>query len=67
LNSINKAIRQIAEIVHMGLNDISDVIKKYTGEENDSINKARQKILELLNHLQGKVAKQILIQHNTLP
>ena len=28
-----KTSRQIAEVVHMGFKDISDVIKKHTGKE----------------------------------
>ena len=34
-----KTIRQIAEVVHMGFKDISDVIKKHDGEDGDSIDR----------------------------
>lgn len=59
-----KTIRQIAEVVHMGFKDISDVIKKLTCEENDSVGKREKskdaRAFELF--LQGKKPIEVAIE-----
>ncbi len=59
-----KTRRQIAEVVHMGFKDIADVIKKHTGEDNDSVDKPEKsktaRAFELF--LKGKESVEVAIE-----
>jgi hypothetical protein len=59
-----KTRRQIAEVVHMSFKDIALVIKKHTGEDTDSVDKAEKskdaRALELF--LQGKQSVEVAIE-----
>jgi hypothetical protein len=59
-----KTRRQIAEVVHMGFKDIADVIKKHTGEDNDSVDKPEKskaaRAFELF--LKGKQSVEVAIE-----
>jgi hypothetical protein len=59
-----KTIRQIAGLAHMGFKDISDVIKKHTGEGNNSVNKPEKskdaQAFELF--LKGKQSVEVAIE-----
>jgi hypothetical protein len=59
-----KTRRQIAEVVHMGFKDIADVIKKHTGEDNDSGNKPERSkdALTFELFLQGKQSVEVAIE-----
>jgi cytidylate kinase len=59
-----KTRRQIAQVAHMSFKDIADVIKKHTGEDNDSVDKPLKskaaRAYELF--LQGKQSVEVAIE-----
>jgi hypothetical protein len=64
LDEQGKTRRQIVEVVHMSFKDIADVIKKHTGEENDSVEKPEKskdaRAFELF--LKGKSSVEVAIE-----
>jgi hypothetical protein len=64
LHDQGKTRRQIAEVAHMSFKDIADVIKRHTGEDNDSDSKPEKskdaRALELF--LKGKQSVEVAIE-----
>ena len=58
-----KTRRQIAEVVHMGFKDITDVIKKHTGEESDTGDKPQKsETARAFLFRQGKQSVEVAIE-----
>jgi cytidylate kinase len=64
LHNQGRTIRQIAEVVHMGFKDIADLIKKHSGEMDNSVDTPKKsktaRAFELF--LQGKQSVEVAIE-----